>query len=177
MCEGWRAAASAQRKQNFVLMGRAVAVAIFLVLVVSAFLPFSMIKDRSGVIYEINFFLLCGFDLVLLLNWAVDLLSGQHSWGYGLPTELINFSPIAEVLAIIGCLLLALRVRPPRWLGVATLVALATSFHPTGGFEDILYPYLVGAWLWGAACLAAGVLCLVSPGWAAGSTPERSHVL
>ena len=139
-------------------------VVIILLLAASIVIPFSTIGGKHNLLYELNFFMLCLFDMGLTCSWAFDLLSGHHSWGYGLPFELINFSPVSALLAIIICALLLVRVRPPRWFGIVTLVGLATSFHPTAGFEDVLYPYLPGAWLWGAGCLAAGLMPLLARG-------------
>lgn len=141
-------------------------VAILIVLLASMFFPFAHVDGDNKPTYAVNFFFVCVLNIFMVIAWAVNILTVPQDWRGAFPFDWINLSPAAAISSMFVGSLLIIDVRPAKWIGVVILISLALSFHRTATLNWVLYPYLVGAWLWGAGCLAAGLMCFFSPGGA-----------
>lgn len=137
---------------------RATAGALAAVLVGCLFVPFATLSDGTLPASGLAFLFMSLLDLYFFGAWATDMMTGKYAFA-GLPLDLINLSPMAEILAIWICALVMFGRRAPLLLSAATVLTALTTFHATFAMDQYRYAnFLVGSYIWGAACIATAAL-------------------
>lgn len=140
-------------------IGRAVALGLTVLLLVSMSLPFAALAGGELPARGFEFFFLCLLDIYLLLASIVSLISGQNLFSGRLPFELMNLSPFAWAMAAYICVLV-IAGRPVRrvWT-LAMVAALITTFHATFAPDNYYYSeFLVGGYLFALTTIAVAIL-------------------